>query len=152
MEWQGKITLPKGGRSRRVPITDAQASVLDRHVRKLNHPRVLWRDDGIAKLGRPLLRRWLSRAQGAAKMQDTGALHILRDTFCSHLAIQGVPVNAIKELAGQQDIKTTMRYLHLSPAAKKSAVAALDRRPGNAKKLGDSLETKRASELRARTP
>ena len=85
-------------------------------------------------------------------MQDMGALHILRHTFCSHLAMQGVPVNAIKELAGHQDIETTMRYMHLSPAAKESAVASLDRRPGSVETFGDSFETKRASELSARTP
>lgn len=49
--------------------------------------------------------------------------------------MKGVPVNAIKELAGHQDIKTTMRYMHLSPAAKETAVAALDQRPDSASTL-----------------
>ncbi len=151
-EWRRQVTLPKGGRSRRVPMTAALTAGLEKHVRKLNEARVLWRNDGLDMFGRPLLRKWLSRAQRLAKLADTGALHILRHTFCSHLAMQGVPVNAIKELAGHQDIKTTMRYLHLSPAAKDSAVAALDRRPATEMKFGDSLETKKAPELSARTP
>ncbi len=34
---------------------------------------------------------------------------------------------AIKELAGHQQICTTQRYMHLSPAAKASAIRLLDR-------------------------
>ena len=45
-----------------------------------------------------------------------------------------MPVNAIKELAGHQDIMTTMRYMHLSPAAKDTAVQALDNRDAALKK------------------
>jgi len=49
-----------------------------------------------------------------------------------------VPVNAIKELAGHQDIMTTMRYMHLSPAAKDTAVQALDNRDAALKKHQDA--------------
>ena len=44
-------------------------------------------------------------------------VHILRHTFCSHLAMRGAPARAIQELAGHQDLSTTQRYMHLSPAA-----------------------------------
>ena len=44
-------------------------------------------------------------------------VHILRHTFCSHLAMRGAPARAIQELAGHQDLTTTQRYMHLSPAA-----------------------------------
>ena len=30
-------------------------------------------------------------------------IHILRHTFCSHLAMRGAPARAIQELAGHQD-------------------------------------------------
>ena len=38
-------------------------------------------------------------------------IHILRHTFCSHLAMRGAPARAIQELAGYQDLKTTQRYV-----------------------------------------
>jgi integrase len=132
-EWRGKVTIPKGGRSRRVPMTRLLAQVLQK-LRHLRGARVLWREDGVEKLERPLLRKWLTRAQRKAGLRDNGGLHIMRHTFCSHLAMQGVPINAIKELAGHQDIKTTMRYMHLSPAAKESAVQSLDNRDAALKK------------------
>jgi len=53
---------------------------------------------------------------------------ILRHTFCSHLAMRGAPARAIQELAGHQDLATTQRYMHLSPAAIEGAIALLEAR------------------------
>ena len=60
-----------------------------------------------------------------------------RHTFCSHLAMLGAPARAIQELAGHQDLITTQRYMHLSPAALGTAVQLLDQR----RERGDILET-----------
>ncbi len=51
--------------------------------------------------------------------------HVLRHTFASHLAIKGVPLKAIQELLGHSTIEMTMRYAHLSPDVRKSAVDLL---------------------------
>jgi len=53
-------------------------------------------------------------------------VHILRHTFCSHLAMRGAPAKAIQELAGHQDLATTQQYMHLSPAALDAAIRLLD--------------------------
>jgi site-specific recombinase XerD len=53
-------------------------------------------------------------------------IHILRHTFCSHLAMRGAPARAIQELAGHQDFGTTQRYMHLSPAAIDAAIRLLE--------------------------
>jgi len=66
--------------------------------------------------------------------------HILRHTFCSHLAMRGVPARAIQELAGHRDLATTQRYMHLSSAAVDDAIRLLNR-PGSAGGFGDILET-----------
>lgn len=57
-----------------------------------------------------------------------GQLHILRHTFCSHLAMKGAPAKAIQELAGHANLSTTLRYMHLSPSARDGAIALLNRR------------------------
>ena len=49
-----------------------------------------------------------------------------KHTFCSHLAMRGAPARAIQELAGYQDLDTTQRYMHLSPAAMEGAIRLLD--------------------------
>ena len=40
--------------------------------------------------------------------------------------IAGVSLYKVQKLLGHQDIKTTMRYAHLSPEAKADAVLLLD--------------------------
>ena len=38
----------------------------------------------------------------------------------------GEPARAIQELAGHQDLSTTQRYMHLSPAALDAAIRLLE--------------------------
>jgi site-specific recombinase XerD len=75
-----------------------------------------------------------------AGMEVNRKVHILRHTFCSHLAMQGAPAKAIQELAGHTDLTTTMRYMHLAPGSLRAAVDLLLIRP-EGKKIGNMLET-----------
>jgi hypothetical protein len=52
----------------------------------------------------------------------------------------GAPALAIKELAGHTTLATTMRNMHLSPAAKSAAIELLDH-----ENLGDIKETAQGS-------
>ena len=68
--------------------------------------------------------------------------HILRHTFCSHLAMRGEPAKAIQELLGHQNLSMTQRYMHLSPAAIEGAIRLLET-TGSAPRRGDIVETGR---------
>ena len=86
----------------------------------------------------------MERAQRRANLEVTGAVHRLRHTFCSMLAMKGAPAKAIQELAGHADLSTTMRYMHLSPAARDQAIDLLDEVLSGAKTeqvRGEILET-----------
>jgi site-specific recombinase XerD len=48
--------------------------------------------------------------------------HVLRHTFCSHLAMRGAAPKAIQELAGHATLAMTMRYMHLAPVALRHAI------------------------------
>jgi len=142
-EWDGHVTAPKGGRSRRVPMTERLAATLQAH-RHLRGPRVLCHEDGTS-LGRKALHLWMESATRRANLGADAGLHVLRHTFCSHLAMMGVPAKAIQELAGHADLSTTLRYMHLSPGAKTEAIQQLDRRPDGVRgETGEKLvETSR---------
>ena len=55
--------------------------------------------------------------------------------------MQGASAKAIQELAGHQDLTTTQRYMHLSPAHKDAAIRFLDRRPAGTVPLETLMET-----------
>jgi integrase len=137
--WKGIVDTPKSGRGRVIPMTDALSHALSRH-RHLRGERVFYDNVG-QPVTEKILRNWLAAAQRRANLPDpTGALHILRHTFCSHLAMGGAPAKAIQELAGHEDLSTTLRYMHLSPAARESAIAVLNRR-ARGEVSGEIVET-----------
>ena len=136
-EWDGHVTSPKGGRLRYIPLTVRLAKVLHEH-RHLRSPRVLTNKEGEG-LTRKDVRAWVRRAARRAQVQND-TVHILKHTFCSHLAMRGAPARAIQELAGHANLSTTQRYMHLSPAAIEGAIRLLDQ-PSPDHGRGDIVET-----------
>jgi site-specific recombinase XerD len=132
-------------------MTAALASALQRYHHQRGKPqpsdRVLY-DDGDRPARAENLREYLREAQRHACVRyASGALHILRHTFCSHLAMRGAPAKAIQELAGHEDLTTTMRYMHLSPAARESAIRLLEggRDGATGSDFGDIVEKEAAT-------
>ena len=105
-----------------MPLTKRLTEAL-RQTRHLRGPRVLC--DGTGKpLTQKVIQVLMRRAARRANVKP--GVHILRHTFCSHLAMRGAPARAIQELAGHQDLDTTQRYMHLSPAALDAAIRLLE--------------------------
>jgi len=132
--WKGQVASPRGGRLRYVPLTNRLATAL-KDNRHLRGSLVLYQDDGTP-LTEGVVQGFVRRAAQKAGLYNNGP-HMLRHSFCSHLAMLGAPARAIQELAGHQDLITTQRYMHLSPAALGTAVQLLDFR----RERGDILET-----------
>ena len=97
------------------------------NVRRMHRVRDVLKEIGPVAGVSARFAKWMRRLQRRAGLKETGQLHILRHTFCSRLAMAGASTMAIKELAGHQQISTTQRYMHLSPAAKSAAIRLLDR-------------------------
>jgi integrase len=95
-DWLGHVTVPKGGRSRQLPMTRRLTAAL-KSVRHLQSDRVLCLSDGSA-MTRDRVIKAVRAAQRVAGI-DQG-VHILRHTFCSHLAMKGAPARAIQEAGG----------------------------------------------------
>jgi site-specific recombinase XerD len=111
----------KGKRLRTVPLSDRLQAAL---TRLDSGHQYLVSVDPAEALTLEETRWHLPRLCERAGIQPIG-WHVLRHTYCSHLAMAGVPARVIQELAGHQDLQTTLKYMHLTEGASDRAVRAL---------------------------
>jgi len=137
---RGRFKLPKNRKPREIALGDDVRAELHRH-RHLRGPLVFC-DDGGNVLTNGECKHPLYRACAKAGIRRVG-WHVLRHTFGSQLASQGVSMRQIQMLMGHASVKTTERYAHLSPHVARDAVKLLDRSahpvpssPGNAVATG----------------
>jgi site-specific recombinase XerD len=113
-----------------VPLGDEVLSVLKAH-RHLKGATVFCNEDG-SMLTAAQCRQPLEAACRKAGLAKRG-WHALRHSFASHLAMRGASAKEVQELLGHGSLQMTMRYMHLSPQARRDAVRLLDDLPSDAK-------------------
>lgn len=123
-EWKSEVTATKGMKVRVVPMTQRLQKALAA-FRHLRGDRVLYADGGSSVTAK-VLQKWMAQAQRRANLRATGAIHILRHTFCSHLAMKGAPALSIRHLAGHEDLQTTLGYMHLAKGETERAIGLLE--------------------------
>ncbi|MFT3750056.1 MAG: tyrosine-type recombinase/integrase [Agriterribacter sp.] len=68
----------------------------------------------------------LSAAKKKAGIMKPGSIHALRHSFATHLLDKGTDVTMIMKLLGHNDIKTTLRYLHVTNRDMLQIISPLD--------------------------
>ena len=121
--WRGQIGTPKSGRERKVPLTTRLRAALRAH-RHLKSELVFCHADG-SPFTQSAIEAALRFACKRSGLRPIGS-HVLRHTFCSHLAMRGAAPKAIQELAGHSTLSMTLRYMHLAPSALREAIGLLD--------------------------
>ncbi|MCC6290303.1 MAG: tyrosine-type recombinase/integrase [Chitinophagaceae bacterium] len=80
--------------------------------------------------GEPYSSRSLQLVLAAAKKKGgilkPGSIHALRHSFATHLLDRGTDVTLIMKLLGHNDIKTTLRYLHVTNRDMLQIISPLD--------------------------
>jgi len=72
------------------------------------------------------LQEVLTAAKQRAGILKPGSIHALRHSFATHLVDRGTDVTIIQKLMGHNDLKTTMRYLHISNKDLLKIISPLD--------------------------
>ena len=110
-----KINNSKGKKDRFVPLSNAILTLLQRYIKEY-HPDT-WLFEGQYK-GEPYSKRSVQaifrRAKNKAEIRKEVSFHTLRHSYATHLLEAGTDVRLIQELLGHADIKTTLRYTHVS--------------------------------------
>lgn len=128
---KGLMGSTKSNKARYIPLSSDLTMALGAGINKSGF--IFNNGNGQAMKQVPCCKA-LHRACRQAGVREIG-WHLLRHTFASHLAQRGISLKAIQELLGHRDIRTTMRYAHLSPSELRSAIDVLD--PG--KKFGQPV-------------
>lgn len=117
------ITRTKHGETRRVPMNGRVKETLltMKRTQKVMSPLVFCTPSGDFQHN--LARSWYPALE-RAKVENF-RFHDLRHSFCSRLAMAGVDLLTIKELAGHKTLAMTLRYAHLSPSHQRQAVERL---------------------------
>jgi integrase/recombinase XerD len=68
----------------------------------------------------------LAAAKTKAGILKPGSIHALRHSFATHLLDKGTDVTMIMKLLGHNDIKTTLRYLHVTNRDMLQIISPLD--------------------------
>jgi integrase len=124
-DWQGNVGSTKGGERRTVPMTPRLRAALQA-IRHLRGDLVLCCPGG-ERWTKHMIRAALRTICKRAGLRIVGA-HVLRHTFCSHLAMRGAAPKAIQELAGHKSLKVTLRYMHLTETALRDTMRLLEKR------------------------
>jgi site-specific recombinase XerD len=89
-------------------------------TRQQSSGRVFCQEDG-SSFTHGIVEAAIRFARKRAGLRHVGC-HVLRHSFCSHLAMRGAAPKAIQELAGQTTLTMTLRYMHLAPSALREAI------------------------------
>jgi integrase len=116
-----RVRKAKGKRFRVIPMNELLWETLKRHPRHITSTYVFHNPDGSQwKDIRGSFNAALERA-GLPRMR----IHDMRHTFVSNLFMAGTDARTVQELAGHREIKTTMRYAHLTPGHLRNSVERL---------------------------
>lgn len=149
------ISLPKGGRTRHVLLSEGAKAILRSFDSFL---RSAWVFPGLHDVSHPMDSRAFLRRAFEPGLRQAGiqraCWHTLRHTAASHRIMAGVDLVAAKEILGHRDIQTTMRYAHLSPghlqeAVNRGSVVGTGSKTGS-NQQGEILEISQGIDLVAR--
>ncbi len=111
---QLRVSAPKGGRQRLVPLSDNLLKEL-RQWYKVHRPKKWLFAQGPDEepINRSTGQNLYYRARRRAGLQNKNGIHSLRHSFATHFLENGVEITVVQQLLGHASISTTARYLHV---------------------------------------
>jgi site-specific recombinase XerD len=123
------VEQAKGKKDRMVPLSPIILIMLREYWKEYKPVQKGYLFSG-QHVGDPYSTRSLQLVLNAAKLKagilKPGSIHALRHSFATHLLDKGTDVTMIMKLLGHNDIKTTLRYLHVTNRDMLQVVSPLD--------------------------
>lgn len=126
---QIKIVQAKGKKDRMVSLSPVLLIMLRKYFMEYKPERNGFLFEGSTKniaYSTRSLQLVLQAAKNRAGILKPGSIHALRHSFATHLMDKGTDINMIMKLLGHNDIKTTLRYLHVTNRDLLNIISPLD--------------------------
>jgi integrase len=143
------IATGKSGKPRHIVLTDEGSEFFTQATTGMTKNEIIFKRSTGGPWGNAHQYRLLKEACERAKIIPPASFHILRHSYASRLAMNGVPMKVIAEQLGHADTRITEKhYAHLAESYKADTVRAAFGslglvKPGNVNPL--KLEKKRGS-------
>ncbi|RYY66309.1 MAG: integrase [Chitinophagaceae bacterium] len=121
------IQQGKGKKDRYVPLSVKLLEVLRQYYQKHRPKEYLFENEQGAPLSARTAQTILQKAKHAAGIHKRGSIHLLRHSYATHLLETGTDIRYIQAFLGHGNLKTTMRYTHVSKLKIESIQSPLDR-------------------------
>ncbi len=109
------ILAAKGKKDRIVPLSPTTLKYLRQYYKEYKPTEFFfegqYKDQPYSTRSIQLI---LAAAKKKAKVNKPGSIHALRHSYATHLLDKGVDITYIQKILGHNDIKTTLRYLHVT--------------------------------------
>ena len=123
------IEQAKGKKDRIAALSPVLLVMLREYIKEYNPDKRGYLFAG-QNIGEPYSTRSMQLVLAAAKEKagiiKEGSVHALRHSFATHLLDKGTDVTLIMKLLGHNDIKTTLRYLHVTNRDMLQIISPLD--------------------------
>jgi len=105
----------KGKKDRVISLTPSMLIVLREYYKQYRPKEYLFEGQGANDhLSQRSIQQVMQKAKKKAGIIQDGNMHLLRHSFATHLLDKGIDVVFIQKILGHNNIKTTLRYLHVS--------------------------------------
>ena len=130
----------KGGKERRIPLSEAVHRQLRRYWMQHRNPKWLFPTPGRGRcenarermgrsadpMGKGSLQKAFHDAVVASGIRRKATIHTLRHSYATHLLALGVNIRQLQLYLGHEDIETTTIYLHLIPFGEEKSMKHID--------------------------
>jgi integrase/recombinase XerD len=120
------IRNAKGKKDREVMLSETLLQVLRSYYKKFRPSIYLFEGQNGGAYHSRSLNNIIAEAKERAKVSKQGSMHALRHSFATHLLEGGTDLSIIQKLLGHHDIRTTLRYTHVSNVFLKNIISPLD--------------------------
>ena len=118
----------KGGKDRMVQLSEVLLETLRAYYKQYKPTEYLFEGE---RKGEPYSSRSaqqvIKQAKSWAGVRKKGSIHMLRHSFATHLLEGGTDIRYIQELLGHGNLKTTLRYTHVSKLKLERIISPADR-------------------------